>query len=1022
MSLTIARAFGVALVVGSSGFLLRAEPPQAVGTWASIGVVDPSAARTGAAIVTLADGTTLVAGGLTVDGVATNSVVIHDPLTNSSTQVGQLVAPRVDASATRLDDGRVLITGGRVADLTSADAELYDPSVGASTLVALMAQPRSGHASALLTDGTVLIVGGTTVDGAVLTTAERFDPSTNSMIAATSMAMPRTGASATTLIDGRVLVAGGHDGTRDLASAELYSPVDDTFLAVDTQLSLARAGHVAVLLPHNNSVLIAGGTSAGAAVTSADLFLPAILPDPFSWGTGTFVATGAMIHSRGRAVVGPWGDAGYAFAAGGGSADGEVYRFATIETDKDDYAPGELAVITGSGWEPNEDVTLLFQEDPAVHPDYALTVRADGEGNFTHGDWAPEEHDLNVRFYLMAIGSRARAQITFTDSRAINSVTLNGGSSVTVDSGASIAVVIDVTTTETGSPKWRSTAWSIATTTSGVLTSCVNHANHDTAGGPYTESFTITAPEESGLYNAYFTAHAGDTCGVGSGASPVFTLANSVTVTGAGPTHLAFTDAAVPGVVNQCLGPIQIQTRDAANVPTNVTGSTEVSLAADPGPAGAGAFYSDSLCAASVTGVTIPANANAAGFYYKASSRGDASHDLSASAAGLSSASLTQPIEKAEQAVVVIAVPVSATYGQAGLSVAGTGGNGTGAFSYSHGVSTACTVDSTTGALAITSGSGTCAVTATKAADNDYNAATSMPGTIAINRAALTITAADRSKTYGDTVTFAGTEFMTTALVGLDTVTSVTLISAGAASGATVTAPGPTYAIAPSAAIGPGLINYNIEYVSGTLTVDARQLTIAALNRSKTYGDLVTFTGTEFTTGAGQLVNGDTVTSVTLTSDGAASAATVAAPGPNYAIVPSAAVGTKLGHYEITYVNGMLTVRYYGVCLLYNPLQPQQRGSTVPFKITLCNKAGKSVSSAGIAVVATRITSADGAVSLPIAASGNANPANTFRFAGGFYIYNLSLKSAAVPPGTWTMSFTVNGIADPAYRLPFKVK
>jgi hypothetical protein len=250
----------------------------------------------------------------------------------------------------------------------------------------------------------------------------------------------------------------------------------------------------------------------------------------------------------------------------------------------------------------------------------------------------------------------------------------------------------------------------------------------------------------------------------------------------------------------------------------------------------------------------------------------------------------------------------------------------------------------------------------------------------------------------------------------------VTLISVGAASGATVTAPGPTYAIVPSAAIGTGLINYTIEYASGTLTVDARRLTIAALNRSKTYGDLVTFTGTEFTTGAGQLVNGDTVTSVTLTSDGAASAATVATPGPNYAIVPSAAVGTKLGNYEITYVNGMLTVRYYGVCLLYNPLHPQQRGSTVPFKITLCNKAGKSVSSPGIAVVATRITSANGAVSLPIAASGNANPNNTFRFSGGFYIYNLSLKSAAVPPGTWTMSFTVNGVADPAYRLPFKVK
>ena len=85
-----------------------------------------------------------------------------------------------------------------------------------------------------------------------------------------------------------------------------------------------------------------------------------------------------MTAPRARAVVGPAGE-GYAFAAGGGAGDAETYRFATIKTDKDDYAPGELAVITGSGWQPGEEVTLLFQEDPAVHEDYVLTVVADSD-------------------------------------------------------------------------------------------------------------------------------------------------------------------------------------------------------------------------------------------------------------------------------------------------------------------------------------------------------------------------------------------------------------------------------------------------------------------------------------------------------------------------------------------------------------------------------------------------------------------------------------------------------------------
>jgi hypothetical protein len=53
-------------------------------------------------------------------------------------------------------------------------------------------------------------------------------------------------------------------------------------------------------------------------------------------------------------------------------------------------------------------------------------------------------------------------------------------------------------------------------------------------------------------------------------------------------------------------------------------------------------------------------------------------------------------------------------------------------------------------------------------------------------------------------------------------------------------------------------------------------------------------------------VNGNTVTSVTLTSGGAV--ATAGVSGSPYSIVPSAAVGTGLTNYNISYVNGSLTV------------------------------------------------------------------------------------------------------------------
>ena len=370
-----------ALAAIASDRVLEAQLPQAVGTWSAQGSM--ADARTGAASVVLDDGRTLILGGQRADGSVTDSVIAYDPVANGVTSAGQLFAPRVNAAAARLEDGRVVVSGGQVGGAASADVEIFDPVAGTSTFAATMAAPRAWHASSRLADGRVLIVGGATADGTALATAEIFDPETSSVAPAGTMATARMGLSATTLIEGRVLVVGGNSGTQDLATAEIFDPGSGAFEPVSTTLSLARAGHTALLLPHNAGVLIAGGATAGASVTAADLFLPAIFPDPYSWGTGSFAPTGAMTAARSFAVSGPAGDDGFAYTAGGGPAPAEAYRFATIKTDKNDYAPGELAVITGSGWQPGEAVTLIFQEDPAVHEDYAFAVTADALGKST---------------------------------------------------------------------------------------------------------------------------------------------------------------------------------------------------------------------------------------------------------------------------------------------------------------------------------------------------------------------------------------------------------------------------------------------------------------------------------------------------------------------------------------------------------------------------------------------------------------------------------------------------------------
>ena len=149
---------------------------------------------------------------------------------------------------------------------------------------------------------------------------------------------------------------------QDLATAEIYDAFTSAFTPVPTAMAVARSGHTAVLLPHNAGVLLAGGTGAGTTVTTTDLFLPAIFPDPYSWGMGSFALTGSLNSPRAFAIGGALGDNGFAYVAGGGAADAEAYRFATIKTDKDRLRPGERAVISGSGWQPGEEVALVFRK------------------------------------------------------------------------------------------------------------------------------------------------------------------------------------------------------------------------------------------------------------------------------------------------------------------------------------------------------------------------------------------------------------------------------------------------------------------------------------------------------------------------------------------------------------------------------------------------------------------------------------------------------------------------------------
>ena len=91
---------------------------------------------------------------------------------------------------------------------------------------------------------------------------------------------------------------------------------------------------------------------------------------------------------------------------------------------------------------------------------------------------------------------------------------------------------------------------------------------------------------------------------------------------------------------------------------------------------------------------------------------------------------------------------------------------------------------------------------------------------------------------------------------------------------------------------------------SPKFAVTPKALAITANNGSKKYGAAYSFTGSEFV--AAGLINGNTVTSVSLTSTGAAS--TAAKSGSPFPIVVSGAIGNGLENYTIVYAQGSLTV------------------------------------------------------------------------------------------------------------------
>ena len=174
------------------------------------------------------------------------------------------------------------------------------------------------------------------------------------------------------------------------------------------------------------------------------------------------------------------------------------------------------------------------------------------------------------------------------------------------------------------------------------------------------------------------------------------------------------------------------------------------------------------------------------------------------------------------------------------------------------------------------------------ALSSNYTALSHTGSSYSITPASLTITGGTTTATYTATAQTNTSALTTAGLLGSDSVTGVS----GRASGTNVG----TYNDALTAATGTGLGNYNISYVNGGLTINPAALTITGGTTNSTY---TAAAQTNTFTPSG-LLGSDSVSGV--------SGRATSTNWGTYNDALTAATGTGLGNYNISYVNGALAI------------------------------------------------------------------------------------------------------------------
>ncbi len=261
--------------------------------------------------------------------------------------LGNTVEPRRGHTATLLQDGRVLITGGYssykteddwITYIGNASAEIFDPKTRKFTKTGDMTVPRIAHAAVLLQDGRVLVSGNDSNDKSV----EIYDPKTELFAKVNDLNQATAVYSMILLNDGKVFVFSSDPIYNNGKVPQLFNPKTNSFSNTHTTNTYPIE---AVLMDDGNIFL-----SCDTTYPERDKFCVNQIFNPY---TATYTLTGKSQYAHSGGVVlklanGDIGVFGGDMCATGNDCGVEIYSPSTGEFRTGAHFPGNKSISSQS--------------------------------------------------------------------------------------------------------------------------------------------------------------------------------------------------------------------------------------------------------------------------------------------------------------------------------------------------------------------------------------------------------------------------------------------------------------------------------------------------------------------------------------------------------------------------------------------------------------------------------------------------------------------------------------------------